>query len=139
MAGGRPTIYSEEMLSKSKEYLNLCEDKEVVRGSPERPEISLKVKIPTRGGLARYLGVSRDTLYAWAKEHEEFSYIMEELGAEQEDRLISNGLSGDYNPTIAKVLLTKHGYREGVDSDITSKGESLNPVLVRFIDEKPSN
>ncbi len=37
---------------------------------------------------------------------------------------MNNGLSGDYNPTIAKVLLTKHGYREGIEA--TGKdGEKL--------------
>ena len=27
--------------------------------------------------------------------------------------LANKGLAGMYNPTIAKVLLSKHGYREG--------------------------
>lgn len=111
----RPTDYTPEMLKKAQEYLESCNDEEVERGTEDRPEYGIRVKIPTRGGLARHLGVSRDTLYEWAKVHDEFSDIMEQLGAEQEDRLISNGLSGDYNPTIAKVLLTKHGYREGIE------------------------
>lgn len=48
---------------------------------------------------------------------------MERLGSEQEERLINNGLGGQYNPTIAKVLLTKHGYTDKVD--VTSKDEKL--------------
>lgn len=72
-----------------------------------------KVKIPTVEGLALFLGITRETLYNWEKLYPEFFSIMERLRQKQADALISNGLSGDYNPTIAKVLLTKHGYREG--------------------------
>lgn len=72
----------------------------------------LKVKLPTIEGLAVYLGVHRDTIYEWSKLYPEFSDILEELRATQADRLMNNGLSGDYNSTIAKVLLTKHGYND---------------------------
>jgi hypothetical protein len=124
----RPTKYTKELLKRAKEYLNICKDTEIEKGSEDRPVYSVKVKLPTKGGLAVYLKVSRETLYQWADEHKLFSDIMEELGAIQEDRLINNGLSGDYNPTISKVLLTKHGYREGVDNDLTSKGEKLSNI-----------
>lgn len=112
----RPATYSQDILDKARTYISGCID-----------DIEHKVvKIPTKGGLATALGVNRDTLYAWSKDHEEFSDIMEAMGAIQEDRLLNNGLAGTYNPTIAKVLLTKHGYRDAVDTDVTSKGESIN-------------
>lgn len=125
----RPVEYNETYLIKANEYITLCEDKEVEQSlGNDRVEYKTKVKLPTKGGLANHLDVNRDTLYDWSSKYPEFSDIMERLGAEQEDRLINNGLSGDYNPTIAKVLLTKHGYREGVDTDITSKGKELNTI-----------
>lgn len=117
MSAGRPTEYNQEYVSKALEYLSTCEDTEGDNG--------LKVKIPTKGGLAYYLGVARDTLYDWSSKYPEFSDIMERLGAEQENRLINNGLSGDYNPTIAKVLLTKHGYVDKQETDVTSAGKPL--------------
>lgn len=123
MAGGRPTDYNEEILLKAQEYISSCEDTDIEGGK-------VNVKIPTRGGLARYLDVSRDTLYEWAKVHKEFSYIMETLGAEQEDRLINQGLSGRYNSTISKVLLTKHGYADKLETDITTQGEKLSTDTV---------
>lgn len=86
-----------------------------------RFDVRRTVKIPTKGGLAVHLKVSRDTLYAWARENQDFSDIMEYLGALQEDRLINKGLSGEYSQTLAKVLLTKHGYREGFDATTNDK------------------
>ena len=73
-----------------------------------------------------HLGISRATVYDWKEKYPEFSDIIEKLQSVQADRLLLNGLSGDYNPVIAKVLLTKHGYREGIEQ--TGKdGKDLIP------------
>lgn len=141
MPAGRPTEYSDEMLVKANEYLDSCYDDDVEQEAHEEQEPQahggslrrirkpeLIVRIPTKGGMARHLGVSRDTLYEWAKQHQEFSDIMEWLGSEQEDRLINNGLSGAYNPTIAKLLLSKHGYVEKSENDLRVK-ELPTPIL----------
>lgn len=101
MTQGRPTDYSDKVLDQTREYIDLCEDEDK------------KVKIPTIEGLAVHLGVNKSTVYLWRKLHTPFSDLIEDLLARQGDRLVNKGLSGDYNPTIAKVLLTKHGYREG--------------------------
>lgn len=122
MPGGRPREYSQEYVERAKEYLSSRQDMVDENGK-------LRVSVPTKGGLAKYLGVSRETLYDWASKYEEFSDVMEQVGAEQEDRLINNGLAGTYNPTIAKVLLTKHGYREGIDQTTNDK-DLPNPVSV---------
>ena len=121
-AGGRPTEYNEDILTRANEYLKLCEDEEVEQEKKEGwITYKTKVRLPTIEGLARYLQISRDTLYAWEKKHAEFSYITEDLRLEQAEKLINGGLSGDYNPTISKVLMTKHGYREGIDNTTNDK------------------
>ena len=118
MTAGRPTDYNEKMLAKVKEYIALCEDKEVKN--------KIKVKLPTVEGLASYINVNRDTIYEWCKVHKEFSDTIEGLREKQIDSLINNGLSGDYNSTIAKVLLAKHGYRDA--QELTgAEGKSLIP------------
>ena len=133
MTAGRPTEYTPDIVLKAQEYLNSCVDQieeyHSTRGMKSDTYNRLvKVRLPTKGGLAIHLGVSRETLYDWARKYPEFSDIMEALGAIQEDRLLNNGLSGDYNPTIAKVLLTKHGYREGIDQTTNDK-DLPTPIL----------
>lgn len=130
---GRPTIYSKEIINKTKKYLESCKDKEdefhKTRGEKsDGYERILRVKLPTIEGLAGYLHVARDTIYQWRREYKEFSDIIEELLQKQADALIANGLSGSYNSTIAKVLLTKHGYREGIEHG----GEEGAPIKINI-------
>lgn len=129
---GRPPIYDgQNTINKVKEYLESCvdEDIQLVRQSNsekgyEMYENKLKVHLPTIEGLASYLEVRRDTLYDWEKKYPDFSDILDEVRKQQAQKLIDNGLAGTYNPTIAKVLLTKHGYREG--QELTGKdGEAI--------------
>lgn len=117
----RPLEYGPSIIKKAEEYLGNCVDdveEQTIGMSSKGTELfknKVKVRLPSKGGLAVYLDVARDTLYEWANKYPEFSDIMERLGAIQEERLMNNGLSGDYNPTITKVLLTKHGYKEGIE------------------------
>ncbi len=131
MPAGRPTEYTPELLEKAYEYLKTCVDTE----EDKENGIKQKVKIPSKGGLAVALNVSRDSLYEWAKNHKEFSDIMEQMSSIQEERLLNKGLSGDYNPTIAKVLLTKHGYREGIEQT-GKEGKDLFPKVTPEEKEK---
>lgn len=112
MAGGRPTDYSPETITKAKEYLDLCVDTEGDK---------LKVKIPTIEWLARHLGMSKETVFQWEKEKgkEEFSDFLCDLRAEQAERLINNWLWGRYNPVITKLILSKHGYVEKTENKDT--------------------
>lgn len=133
MPAGRPTEYTEKILKKAKKYLDLCKDEETIKAIGEKEVFRLKVKLPSIEGLARFLSVARSTIYEWEKEHEEFSDILEDVKTEQAERLINNGLSGDYNSTIAKLILTKHDYSDKSETDITSKGKQLESTVIQII------
>ncbi len=116
---GRPTVYEPKtVLKKTRKYLDDCvHSYRRVLKSKGRRSVSyaeeLVVKLPKLEGLSLALGVHKDTIQDWKKKHYEFSVLIDELLAKQADMLIDNGLTGLYSPVITKVLLTKHGYRDG--------------------------
>lgn len=127
--GGRPTEYKYKELKPIIEaYIESCVDTE----ESKEHGIRQKVRIPSIEGLCLKLNISKDTLYAWEKIHKEFSYDIDRVRKIQAERLLNKGLSGDYNPTIAKVLLTKHGYREGIEQT----GKDGGPMEVASEDIK---
>lgn len=79
-------------------------------------------QIPMVEGLASFLAVHRDTLYA----RPEFEEVRQYIKQEQERTLVNNGLVGKFSPVVTKIMLmSKHNYTEKSESDITSKGEKL--------------
>lgn len=79
--------------------------------------------------MAVFLGVNRSTLYLWAEKYPEFSDILEQAMARQAQALIENGLTGAFNSTITKLMLTKHGYTDR--QDVTTAGKEL-PAISGF-------
>lgn len=119
-ARGRPTKYGPDILKITRKYIDECVDsyERVLKSKSTRSvmyEHKFRVRLPTLEGLSVRLGVHKDTITEWQKQHDDFSVLIRELLGIQAERLVNNGLTGDYNPTIAKVLLTKHGYREGME------------------------
>ena len=103
MPGGRPPKYHPiETLAKTREYVR------------DYKTLGNEEVIPTIAGLAFFLKVRRETIYAWAKEEEkhEFSNIVADLMSKQEFVLMNEGLKGNINPTLTKLALTKHGYSD---------------------------
>lgn len=116
MAGGRPTKYTPELLVKAQEYLDT--------GYIENDEL-----FPSHVGLCLYIKIGKSTAYDWAKEEDkaEFSDIFEQIMMKQELDIVKNAMRGDYNSTIAKVMLTKHGYSDKQQTELT--GVDGGPVL----------
>ncbi|MFA6569800.1 MAG: terminase small subunit [Bacteroidota bacterium] len=92
---GRPTKYSNSVISRAKHYT----------------ETRLKDgDFPTIEGLALELGVSARTLYGWETEHPEFFQTMDTLRDAQKHMLIRNALFNRYNARMAIFLLkASHG------------------------------
>lgn len=117
----RPTKYSNEIIPKTLKYIDGCEDevRELVSGytrlGTEMYREKLIVHLPSIEGLSLELNVSVSTIYEWQKIYPDFSEVIKKLLAKQAHVLLNKGISGDYNAVISKVLLTKHGYREGTE------------------------
>lgn len=126
MPAGAPTKYRDHMIKDALGYVD--------GGYAEKGQA-----IPTMAGLAFLLGIHKDTLNEWRKDpdKEKLSVIIDKLDNLQEVELVSKGLKGEYNPTIAKVLLGKHGYSD--KQEVTGKdGQPLTPptLVVKFHDDQ---
>ena len=119
----RPTKYKPLVLKRAKKYL-----KEYEKGGEMMPTIE---------GLAVFLEITRETIYAWSKDKtkEEFSYIIKGLLDLQGKKLLAGGLKGTMNSTIVKLILSKHGYKEEskqehvIDPDLQRLIEKANKIL----------
>lgn len=111
---GRPTKYSPEILQKAEDYLENYK----THGD----------LIPSIAGLACAIDIGRRTIHTWANEDDkaEFQHILDKISLKQEKLLVTNGLSGEFNSAITKLVLGKHGYHEKVDN--TLAGPDGGPV-----------
>jgi len=112
MAGGRPTKYNDAIVEKAQEYLD---------GDWRFNEYVEDVPFPTEVGLARYLGLARSTVALWAQKHAEFSDILEKILTIQQEILEAGGVMGKFNPTITRLILSRHGVIERRELEVTEK------------------
>lgn len=125
MKVGRPTDYKPELVAAAWEY---AKGGWVDAGDP----------VPTVAGLACEIGVSRRVCYLWADdESKEFVHILDEISKAQERQLVKGGLLGEYNAPISKMMLTKHGYSDKVETDVTSSDGSMTPQVIERVIVKP--
>lgn len=109
----RPTKYTKDTPSKVIAYL----DDFMGEGDA----------IPSIEGLADYLGITKPTIYDWEGTKPEFSYALAKVRDKQARMLLSNGLTGDWNASMAKMMLTHHGYVERSQVDSVSSDGSMTP------------
>lgn len=140
----RPTKLTAELLEKAKGYLATCHDEPVYTDKGAMTYVN--VNLPSKVGLALYLGIDKTTVDNWCTDlpievtetsnaeielHNEFFSIVKEIMAEQEKRLINNGLGGLYKEKTNAMLLSKHGYvTEKTETDLTSGGEKINTGIL---------
>jgi len=117
---GRPCELNEAVIEKAWLYL---------KGGYKEPGNA----VPSIAGLAFALGKSRDTMYEWATQNDEFSDILKCIATTQEMLLIDGGLNGDFNAPFAKMLMSKHGYSDKVEADMKSSDGSMSPTVIELI------
>jgi hypothetical protein len=137
---GRPTKYNKKIIAKTLEYIDSCEDTEYDwtksessgdKSSSESWEHRIKVNLPTIEGLAIFLKVTRSSIYEWKEKYPEFSYTLELLMNKQQKVLLSKGLSGDYNSTIAKLILSaNHGMKEKTETELSNPDGNLKTIII---------
>lgn len=126
------------MIAEVDVYLAQCQDEydefHKTRGKMSNSyDRIVKVNLPMVEKFADYLKVDKTSLYEWAKLYPEFSYALNKINEEQRRRLLENGLSGDYNPMIAKLILSaNYGMKE--KSDVTTNDKDISTTIV--INEK---
>jgi hypothetical protein len=126
MKRGRPTIYNEKLVEEARKYVD--------GGWQEAGD-----PVPSVAGLACEIGVNRETLRLWSKdESNDFFGILNEIMQIQERSLLKGGLQGDFNPSITKMMMTKHGYSDRVEQDLTTSDGSMRPttVVIKAADER---
>lgn len=118
---GRPTKFDASILKLAREYIDSCGEyyEEILlqkkKGKKGVAVITskMRMRLPMVEGLALHLKINKDTVQEWKKQHVDFSVLIDEMMNLQATTLANGALIGDLNPVISKVLLTKHGYREG--------------------------
>ena len=96
----RPTKYTPKLLDNCYRYMEEWKEKGDM--------------IPSHEGLMLFIGISSTCCYEWAdhEDKKEFKDILGKLMLMQKQELINNGLSGEFNSNIAKLVLGKHGLSE---------------------------
>lgn len=119
---GRPTLYTPERVDAAWAYVN-------------GGWIDAGDKVPSIAGLACEIGVHRETCHNWAGEDgNAFFDILKVLAQKQERELLNNGLDGSFNPPITKMMLSKHGYSDRVETDHKSSDGSMTPKEPQKLD-----
>ena len=114
---GPPFKYSPELVERAREY--------VAGGYEQGDEV-----VPSAAGLARYCKASTSSLYNWAKEHDEFQEILDELNDVQHMVALNKGLNNVFNAAITKLLLHNHGYSDR--NALEHSGPNGSPLNIIF-------
>jgi hypothetical protein len=124
---GRPTAFKEEMITKAEAY---------IKGGYKDE----KHAIPSVVGLAIHLNVAKSTLYKWAEDkNHPFSDILDMSNDCQEFSLINGSLNNDLNPTISKLMLTKHGYSDKTDTTLSLHEVDLSSKSIEDLEYFKAN
>ena len=122
----RPTLYNQETVDKAWAY------------AKGEWETVYDHAVPSVVGLCQAINRSRSVIYNWANDTEkEFVDILAYINEQQEIITFTRSLRGDYNATIAKLLLGKHGYHDKQDNTLSGPDgkaiETDNKYTIEFV------
>ena len=103
----RPSTYTQEVIDLFDDYLQNWQEK-------------YEDEIPSIEGLAGAVGRSRETMYAWDRDEDkpEISDTLLKIKELQTKVTLNKGLNGEFNPTIAKLVLANHGWHDKKDTTV---------------------
>lgn len=139
MPAGQPTKYKEEYSEEIVKYFKKNPPFEIVKhiegkGKKERVwEEKVVHDLPLLQDFAHEIGVCKDTILAWAEEHEEFSGALKKAKAIQEKFFVVNGLRNNWNTTFA-IFAAKNviGWRDV--KELT--GKDGGPLTIAHVIDK---
>lgn len=142
MKVGRPVLYKtkEEAQKIIDEYFDWCDNRtKTIYDNKTGNEVVINWPAPyTMSGLARRLGMSRETLVQYGKKEEFSDTITCAREKVQED--IEIRLMETRNEKGAIFNLTNNfGWKQKTETDLTTNGKEVNQVLVKFIDGSTNN
>lgn len=137
---GRPSKYDPKYCEEIIEYFDIEPHFETpvtttYKDGTTKEEIKLiPSDLPTLAGFAVKIGVDRDTLKEWAKQHDEFSAAVKRAKECQENILVTNGIQGIYAQPFA-IFTAKNviGWKDKTELS----GDKDNPLEHRHKVELP--
>lgn len=128
---GAPTKYDDKYCDLIIEYFSV----KPYEKKGDKVEAS---DIPTFAGFAAKMGIHRETLLNWTKEHEKFFDAFKKAKDLQENWIVVNGNKGLINPAFA-IFTAKNvlNWRDKKEIDVTGTVEKLSDEeLQKKIEEK---
>ena len=127
---GKPKMFNspDDMYIQIQEYFKQC-DKNVLKEDRDGNKTTEPYTIE---GLALCLGCDTDTLLNYEKKegYEEYFGTIKEAKLRIQKQKVINGLTGVSNSTITIFdLKNNHGYKDKTETDLTTKGESINKTI----------
>lgn len=129
-AGGRPAKFTNnlDLIARIEDYFIACDTRTVEAYIPQAGEnVSIPTPAPyTMSGLARYLGVDRDTILRYSK-HDEFYGTIRAAKAKIEEDIETRLLEGKNSSGAIFALKNNHGWVD--KSEVDNKHEVVQPIL----------
>jgi hypothetical protein len=131
MSGGRPPKFKsvEELKNAIDLYFLSCED-------PEKPGVYIRPLTIT--GLANALDTNRQTLLNYEEKDEYFDTI-KRAKCKVEQYVEEYMFTGKNQTGAIFNAKNNFGWKDKSEQDITSGGEQLQPLLVRFINDEQTD